>query len=594
MANRIKMAAEQAIVLLWQRRWSYRRIARELGVHRETVRQYVEAERSKPATPTLGKDGLVVPTAADPAPQAAAAEGPKAAKATLGIPSVPSACEAFREVIQAKLEQGLSGQRIWQDLVAEHAFTATYSSVKRFVRRLGKASPLPFRRMECEPGAEGQVDFGTGAPIGEPGRRRRRSHVLRMILSHSRKGYSEAVFRQTTEAFLRAIENGFRTLGGVPRTLVIDQLRAAVAKPDWFDPEINPKVADFCRHYGTVILPTRPRTPRHKGKVEAGVDYVQENGLKGHAFLTLAGENEHLANWESQVADHRIHGTTRKQVRQVFEEVERPALLPLPPDLFPAFEEARRAVHRDGHVEVDKAYYSVPPEYLGHEVWVRWDSRLVRVFNLRMKQIAIHVKADPGRFSTQPGHIASEKISAVERGSAWLLRRAAHIGPYTERWAEAMLEARGIEGVRVLQGLLSLARKHPADTLEKACESALSHQIFRLRGLRGLLREPTRQAEFLEDHPLIRPLEQYGRFVRVSFRKEEEQQNEEDAFTALEATSGGLKREGPDGARAFPALRPPDPALGSLASGTLSSGPAPESIANPPAQVNRKGEVRHE
>ena len=594
MANRIKMAAEQAIVLLWQRGWPYRRIARELGVHRETVRQYVEAERSKPATPTLGRNGSVGPIATDPAQGAAGEDGPKPAKATLGSPSVPSECEPFRELIQAKLEQGLSGQRIWQDLVAEHSFTATYSSVKRFVRRLGKASPLPFRRMECEPGAEGQVDFGTGAPIGEPGHRRRRSHVLRVILSHSRKGYSEAVFRQTTEAFLRAIENSFRTFGGVPRTLVIDQLRAAIAKPDWFDPELNPKVADFCRHYGTVILPTRPRTPRHKGKIERGIDYVQENGLKGRAFLTLAGENEHLANWESQVADHRIHGTTRKQVRQVFEEVERAALLPLPPDLFPAFEEARHTVHRDGHVEVDKAYYSVPPEYLGHEVWVRWDSRLVRVFDLRLKQIAIHVKADPGRFSTQPGHIASEKISAVERGSAWLLRRAARIGPHTARWAEAMLEARGIEGVRVLQGLLSLARKHPADTLEKACESALSHQIFRLRRLRGLLREPTRQVEFLEEHPLIRPLAHYAGYVRVSFRKEEEQQKDEDTFTAWEATSGEAKREGPEGTRAFPALRPPDPALGSLASGALSSGPAPQSVANPPAPVKRKGKARHE
>jgi transposase len=599
MANRIKMAAEQAIVLLWQQGWSYRRIARELGLHRETVRQHVAAERAKPATPTLGSEGAERPDGGDPALAAAGQDGPKPANATLGNPSVPSACEAFREVIQAKLEQGLSAQRVWQDLVAEHAFRATYSSVKRFVRRLGEASPLPFRRMECEPGAEAQVDFGTGAPVGEPGRRRRRSHVLRMVLSHSRKGYSEAVFRQTTEAFLRAIENGFRTWGGVPRTLVIDQLRAAVAKPDWFDPELNPKVADFCRHYGTVMLPTRPRTPRHKGKVEAGVDYVQENGLKGHAFLTLAGENEHLAAWESRVADHRIHGTTRQQVHQVFEQAERAVLLALPPDLFPAFEEARRAVHRDGHVEVDKAYYSVPPEYLGHEVWVRWDARVVRVFDLRMNQIAIHVKADPGRFSTQPGHIASEKISAVERGSAWLLRRAAHIGPHTAAWAEALLEARGIEGVRVLQGLLSLARKHPADTLEKACESALSHQIFRLRGLRGLLRQPTHQAEFLEEHPLIRPLEQYGRLVPVSFRTEEEQEKDEEALMVLEAARGAVKREDPEGARAFPAGRPPDPALGpspaeATARGALSCAPAPESLANPAAPVNEKGEVRHE
>ena len=150
--------------------------------------------------------------------------------------------------------------------------------MKRFVKRLQAAHPERVWRMECQPGEEMQVDFGLGAPIEIGPGKTRRSWVFRVVLSYSRKAYSEAVLRQTTECFLRCLENAFWHFGGVPRRVVLDNLKAAVTKADWYDPELNPKVEAFARHYGTVFLPTRPRTPRHKGKVERGVDYVQEVG----------------------------------------------------------------------------------------------------------------------------------------------------------------------------------------------------------------------------------------------------------------------------------------------------------------------------
>ena len=111
---------------------------------------------------------------------------------------------------------------------------------------------------------------------------------------------------------------------------MIDNLRAAVKNPDWYDPELVPKLRAFEQHYGTTILPTKPYTPRHKGKVERGVDYVQENALRGRTFKTLNEQNEFLSHWEANVADTRIHGTTRKQVGPHFESVERATLMPLP------------------------------------------------------------------------------------------------------------------------------------------------------------------------------------------------------------------------------------------------------------------------
>lgn len=511
MANQLTMAMVHTILTLREQGWSFRKIGRELGVRRETVSRYVRLAEarahqadSKPAKPAPRLDPS------------------KPANLPPGSTGPASTCEPFRAIIEAKLEIGLSSKRIHQDLVAEHGFTASYCSVKRFCRRLRHTRPLPFRRMECEPGQEAQIDFGKGAPVIGSDGRRRRTHVFRIVLSHSRKAYSEAVFRQTADDFIRCLENAFRHFGGVPRTLVPDNLKAAVTKADRFDPDLNPKIQAFAEHYGTVLLPTRPYTPRHKGKIERGVDYVQENGLKGHTFDSLEAQNRHLLDWETAVADTRIHGTTRKQVGKVFNEVEQPALLPLPVERFGFFHEERRTVHRDGHVEVDKAYYSVPPEYLGCRLWVRWDGHLVRIFNQQMEQIAVHPQQEIGRFDTQHQHIATEKISGVERGAAWLLSRAALIGTHTQRWAEAMLQARGIQGVRVLQGLLSLSNRHPDVQIEQACEIAQSYGAYRLRVIRELIkrRAPKQeQFEFMQDHPIIRSLSDYGEQVRNAFQE---------------------------------------------------------------------------
>lgn len=497
------MAYQKAIQALAARGWSQRRIARELGIHRETVARYVRLA-SKPAISTAGSSSKpAIPTAGS---------GPKPAIPTAGSAGRSSLCERYRKVIEEKLTQGLSAQRIFQDLVGEHEFEGSYESVKRFVRPLRERPQLPFRRLEVEAGEEAQVDFGKGALTRTKGDRFRRPPLLRVILSHSRKGYSEVVERESTEMFIRALENAFFALGGVPKVLVIDNLLAAVKRADFYDPELNPKVESFCRHYGVTILPTKPYTPRHKGKVEAGVDYVQENALKGRRFESLREQNLFLKDWEKNVADTRIHGTTRRQVRKHFEESERSALLPLPLDRFPFFQEGRRRVHRDGHVEVERSFYPVPPEYLNRDVWARWDPRVVRIFNRKMEPIAVHCRVEPGRFAQEPNFIPKEKISAIEKGADYLLRKTRRVGLETGRWAEAMHKERGIQGTRVLVGLLSLAKRYPAEKIDEACRTARRHGAFRLRVIRELMkRQPPEQRslEFLSEHPIIRDISEY-------------------------------------------------------------------------------------
>jgi transposase len=510
--NQLNVSLQHSITTLAAHGWSHRRIARELDIHRETVGRHLRLAGSKPAK---------VLTGSGPDPAAKPAIPLTGSEAGLELkPAIPlagcltagrqSLCVPWQAVIESAVQAGLSAQRIYQDLICDHAFTGGYHSVQRFVRQLLQTQPVPFVRMEVDPGMEAQVDFGQGAWVLVDGKRKR-PHLFRIVLSHSRKGYSEVVWQQTTESFIRCLENAFRFLGGVPRTLIIDNLRAAVTRADWYDPELNAKVAEFCRHYGTVMLPTRPAMPQHKGKIEAGVKFAQNNALKGRSFESLAAQNLFLSEWESGVADTRIHGTTRQQVGKVFNAVERSKLLPLPAGLFPVFEEAPRMVHGDGYVELKRAYYSVPPESVGRQVWVRWESRLLRVINQRREVIAVHALAEPGKFTTDPTHLHSPYRRVVQESLAHLLDRARLIGAHTGSWAEAMVQQRGPIGTRVLHGLLALAQKHPVKALEQAAQQALHHGTWRLRDLRTLLEQvmPAPQMDFLETHPLIRNLDTY-------------------------------------------------------------------------------------
>ncbi len=529
--NELKMELRQSVISLSRNGWSQRRIARELGVNRETVARYRRQDRegseSKPAIVPAGSDEVPgSKPAIVPAGSGEVLESKPAIVPAGSGPGRRSQCEGLAVEIGQGVEAGLSAQRIFQDLVSDHQFAGSYDAVKRFVRQLGPERILPFRRMESEAGQEAQVDYGQGAWVIEGGQRRR-PHVLRVVLSFSRKGYAEVFWQQSTENFIRGLENSFRHFGGVPHTLVIDNLRAAVSKADWFDPLLNPKVVSFCEHYGTVIVPTKPAMPRHKGKVEAGIKFVQANALAGRNFESLSAQNLFLLRWEETVADTRIHGTTRQQVRSLFLTVEKPRLQVLPAGLFPVFSEAPRKVHRDGYVEVAKAYYSVPPEYVQRQVWARWDTKLVHVYNERRQSIAVHVRVEPGRFCTDQAHIHDHKRTMIERGADWMLNRCRRLGESAGTWAEHLHANRGAHSLRVLQGLLALAEKHPSAQLNQACQLALTHGSWQLRDLKALLAQPSVQEQFafIQSHPLIRDLHAYQDLVPACFTTEENPEN---------------------------------------------------------------------
>jgi transposase len=518
MANVLKVNEQNSIEQLAARGWSRRRIARELNLDRKTVRRYLEAAAKSPTISTPGSPEP--PGSKSPISTPGEKSSVDLSMAVLEVEAGrPSLCDPHRACIDSKLDGGLSAQRIYQDLVSEFSFRGSYQSVKRFVRQLRAEQPNRVWRVEVQPGEEVQVDFGTGAPVVDAQGHRRRPWVLRVILSYSRKAYSEAVFHQTTENFIRCLENALRSFGGSVRVLNLDNLRAAVQKADWCDPELNPKVLSFCRHYGCALMPCLPRTPEHKGKTENGIRYLKGNALRGRTFCSLSAHNEFLRHWEKTVADVRIHGTTRRQVAALFAQ-EQKALLPLPPNLFPCFQEGKRTVHRDSYVEVDKAFYTVPPEYIGQGVWVRWDSREVRVFNQRWEQIKLHAHLPPGQFDKVLGLGGGD--GPLERQLDYWLKRAQELGAPCAQWSQGVLQRKGPLGLRSIMGLINLTKDYSFKTVNDACASALSRGAWRLRDVRALLEQRQREVQthlsFAQSHPLVRNLAEYGLFIQSKIK----------------------------------------------------------------------------
>lgn len=495
MGNYLKMADRRRIQALLELGWSYRRIERETGMRRETVSRHDPKRDSKPAKVTTGSVGnaATVPTGSE------------------------SVAELYRETIEAGVAQGLTAQRIWQDLQEEYGYAHSYSSVKRFVRRIKQAHPEVVDVLEHPPGKEAQVDFFQGPPtLDSSSGRWRRPSIFRMTLSCSRHSYEEPMWRQDRTSFLRAHEHAFVSFGGVPEVVRHDNLKAAVVRACLYDPDVSEIYAAFANHWGFVSLPSRPRHPQEQGVAERGGGYVKSNALKSRRFDSIEELNSFLKRWNRTVARLRIHGTTRKQVYTHFLETEKPALRPLPESSFSLFEVGTRIVHPDGHIQLEGAFYSVPHTLVSSEVRVHWDDHLVKVY-ANGKSVAVHSRIHPGTFATHHDHRPAYKPARQEAYEANLMSKTEHIGPRALAWAKEAARERGVRAYRLLQGMISLTRSHPKERVDWACGVALDRRVFRYATLRRLVDQAADQRPVQQllhqQHPLIRDLDEYTQEV---------------------------------------------------------------------------------
>lgn len=528
MSNVLNQEKQQQILALGRLGWSLRRIEEQTGVRRETASAYLKAAGvavrgpgrwGQPGTVSSSNKPPAHLTAAKPANEVTTDPGDK----TPGNPqpSTPtcsaSACEPYREMIEAWLSRGRNATAIWQDLVDQHGYGGGYQTVKRFVRKLrGSDSPQAVGIIVTPPGEEAQVDYGTGPMVREEKTGKyRRTRLFVMTLGYSRKSVRLLLFRSSSQTWAELNEKAFRRLGGSPRVVVLDNLREGVLTADIYDPTLNPLYHDVLSHYGAVAMPCRVRDPDRKGKVESGVGHAQRTPLKGQRFESLGEAQAYLDQWERRWADTRIHGTTKRQVAAMFAE-EKPFLQPLPIEPFRYYQYGRRVVHLDGCVEVEGAYYGVPPGRIGRLVEVQWDRFHVRILDPATHQlIREHSRQIRGSYRINTEDYPNKTPLSTVR----LLARAAHAGAHIGQLCNAIHDEQGEPGIRRILGVLSLAKKHGVSALEDACAVALELGARQYRFVRRYL-ERRPQLSLRHVDPLIRELTEYRDLINQKTKEE--------------------------------------------------------------------------
>jgi transposase len=443
--------------------YSNRRIQRELGIDRRTVQKY----RQWAETYSL-LDGKLPPIEelhnllCDTMPET-------------HPPQTVSTVEPYRQTVVKLREQGVEIAAIWQRL-QERGFSGGYMAVYRFVRRLEPKQAEVTVRVETPPGAEAQVDFGyVGYMLDPKTDQKRKAWAFVMTLSWSRHQYVEFVFDQTIATWLRLHRNAFAFFGGVPRRIVLDNLKAGVVKACWDEPEIQLSYRECAEHYGFLAAPHRPYTPQHKGKVEkGGVHYVKRNFMGGREMTTLTQANQDVKVWCLTTAGQRIHGTTKAQPLARFTETEQAALQPLPETPYDLAVWKQARLHRDCYVIFDNAYYSAPFRFVGQTLRVCGGTAEVRLYTSDYQLIATHERArQAGERVTNPAHLPPDKLPGLVLDRKTCQAVAADIGLSATALVGRLLSDTAVDRLSTVRRLLRLREQVGDERLEAACARAL-------------------------------------------------------------------------------------------------------------------------
>ncbi len=398
-----------------------------------------------------------------------------------------SALRHYHTEIISYLESGLSGVRIYEKL-QELGCGIGYSGVKRYIAKL-KVTQKICVRFHSEPGEEGQVDFGYVGLMPDPkSGKRKKAWAFNMRLSYSRLDYYEIVFDQKVETFIQCHENAFRSFGGVPKVIKIDNLKAGILEAHFYEPIYQRLYKQFADHCGFYALPCRVRQPQEKGKVESGIKYIKNNFFAGRQFKTYEDLSQQLRYWIRHYCYERIHGTTKERPRVLFESKERSSLTSLPQISFYMGFRGQRKVHKDCHIILDQNFYSVPFKYVAESVEVECNSKEVRIFH-NDQQIALHAKKDgKGQFSTQTSHYPDYKYYTPDSPLYLSLYRGKmrSLGKATETLFSKIVEDHPHDWYRIVKGILSLRKTYSDEVIDLTCKRALAFGITHYRKIKRI------------------------------------------------------------------------------------------------------------
>lgn len=458
----LEVHMQTTIKTLYEQGYNKSQIARILNVDRKTVRKVIGSQES-------------------------------------GYSEVPrkeyaSQFDPYEDYILAKMDKGLTIQRIYQDLIRDYEITGTYSGIRHYVQKHRPPKQDVFMVLHSLPGEEAQVDFGFIGTLNVGGKTRK-AWIFIMVLSYSRYMYVKITLDQSVKTFIMCHISAFQYFGGVPKVVKIDNLKAAVIEADFYEPLMQRTYAEFAKHYGFLPEPCRVYTPTDKGKVESAVKYVKDNCFKARDFSNIEEAERFLANWLETTANRRVHGTTQKIPAAEFHEKEAKMLGELPAAEFTMSASDTAIVGTQCHISYRANYYSVPYQYINCKVDVIEVNNLLKIY-FKGKEIALHTLETKrkGEHITDKNHYPSSKnISHAEILSS-IQPKVYQIGSGAAEFFEQHVKANSRNqqsSTRALNGLLSLKKKYPDEVINQACLRAchygsISYQTVKIICEKGL------------------------------------------------------------------------------------------------------------
>lgn len=414
-----------------------------------------------------------------------------------------ASCVANHDTIAGWVTAGDVPVRKMRELLARSGTVVPERTLNRYIAdKFPTPTPSTVRVADGEPGVELQVDFGDlGLLFDEETGRRRKVRALVFTAAYSRHTFVWLTFTQTLVAVIAGFEAAWRFFGGVFKVVIPDNMATAVTKADALSPTLNQGFVEYAQSRGFVVDPARVRSPQDKPRVERTVAFVQGSFWAGEDFGCLTEAQVAAELWCRTRAGLRDHGTTHQRPIEVFNEVEAPVLLPAPTEPYDVPEYRTAKVHRDHHIQVGKALYSVPGDLIGQHVDVTANARLVKIFH-RGQLVKTHGRLAAGGRRTDPADLPSAKTDYAMRDIESQRRKAHQLGSWIGAFVDVVLEGPlPWTRMRHVYALFRAVERFGETRLEAACERAVDAGCTDVKIVIGMV-ERALEAEDAASDPL--------------------------------------------------------------------------------------------
>jgi transposase len=481
----VRMMDIDQVLRRWMAGEGIRAIGRSIGLDRNTVRRIVR----------LAKEAGIqreMPWP-DEGRLQAIRQGMGRPGAAVALSEAEQRLKPRTDQIRAWLEKDHLLLTKVHELLGREGLVVSYSALYRFVRKwcdFGTASSITVRRAESLAGEMAEADFGRLGLLQELGSCRPRVvHGFILTLGYSRLSCVIPVFKQDLPTVIDCFERALAFLGGCPRRIVVDGMKACIDQSDPYTPRFNRTFLEYANYRSFLPDPARPVHPQDKPVVENTVRYARERFFKGETFIDLDDVARRALVWCRDVAGRRIHGTTRRVPWEVFEAEEKPLLIPLQAERFDTPTWAQCKVHPDHHIRLGQALYSLPTRWIGCQVDVRVDRSLVRIY-VRGELIKTHERKAPGGRSTDYTDYPDQRTPYALRWPDYYRKHARELGSAAGDFTDKLLSGEfPWSRLRQAQKLLRLAERYGSARLDAACRRALEFDLLDVYRVQRILEQ---------------------------------------------------------------------------------------------------------